>query len=151
MKVIHLFPQVPKRLAPTAKVPNTRGCYKCCYGRNAYNGFKYLCGALPNGIILMQWYDPLNKYMLLKVSWGKGEGRCWTRYAPVNRYVIFFFLALICSLPSLKQHQYDYKKVLLFQRVSWCFGLFFEKRNALVKDIRTAESPFGFCRSSLLL
>ena len=58
---------VPKRYAPTAKVPNTRGCYKCCYGRNAYNGFKYLCGALPNSIILMQWYDPLNKYMLLKV------------------------------------------------------------------------------------
>ena len=59
---------VPKRYAPTAKVPNTRGCYKCCYGRNAYNGFKYLCGALPNSIILMQWYDPLNKYMLLKVG-----------------------------------------------------------------------------------
>ena len=58
---------MPKRYAPTAKVPNTRGCYKCCYGRNAYNGFKYLCGALPNSIILMQWYDPLNKYMLLKV------------------------------------------------------------------------------------
>ena len=58
---------VPKKYTPTAKVPNTRGCYKCCYGRNAYNGFKYLCGALPNSIILMQWYDPLNKYMLLKV------------------------------------------------------------------------------------
>ena len=35
-------------------------------GRNPYNGYKYLCGATPNGVFLMQWYDPLNKFMLLK-------------------------------------------------------------------------------------
>jgi [mitogen-activated protein kinase] kinase 5 len=34
--------------------------------RNPYNGYKYLCGASTNGIFLMQWYDPLNKFMLLK-------------------------------------------------------------------------------------
>jgi len=41
---------------------------RCCVGRNPYNGYKYLCGALPNGVILMQWYEPLNKFMQLKVS-----------------------------------------------------------------------------------
>ena len=35
-------------------------------GRNPYNGYKYLCGATPGGVFLMQWYDPLNKFMLLK-------------------------------------------------------------------------------------
>ncbi|BFZ12358.1 hypothetical protein BsWGS_15397 [Bradybaena similaris] len=57
---------VPRRLQQTAKVPDTRGCMRCCVGRNPYNGYRYLCGALPNGVILMQWYEPLNKFMLLK-------------------------------------------------------------------------------------
>ncbi|XP_035825113.1 mitogen-activated protein kinase kinase kinase kinase 5 isoform X2 [Aplysia californica] len=57
---------VPRRLQPTVKVPDTRGCLRCCVGRNPYNGYRYLCGALANGVILMQWYEPLNKFMLLK-------------------------------------------------------------------------------------
>jgi hypothetical protein len=59
---------VPRKFALTTKVPDTRGCVRCCVGRNPYNGYKYLCGAVPStGIFLMQWYDPLNKFMLLKV------------------------------------------------------------------------------------
>lgn len=58
---------VPRKFALTTKVPDTKGCSKCCVSRNPYNGYKYLCGAVPTGIFLMQWYDPLNKFMLLKV------------------------------------------------------------------------------------
>jgi len=57
---------VPKKYSMTTKVPETKGCTKCAVGRNPYNGYKYLCGALPGGVFLMQWYDPLNKFMLLK-------------------------------------------------------------------------------------
>eukprot|EP00088_Acartia_fossae_P018244 TRINITY_DN20515_c0_g1_i4.p1 TRINITY_DN20515_c0_g1~~TRINITY_DN20515_c0_g1_i4.p1 ORF type:complete len:840 (-),score=147.45 TRINITY_DN20515_c0_g1_i4:411-2630(-) len=57
---------VPKKYSMTSKVPDTKGCTKCCVGRNPYNGYKYLCGAVPGGVFLMQWYDPLNKFMLLK-------------------------------------------------------------------------------------
>ncbi|XP_076623930.1 MAP4K3-like protein hppy isoform X3 [Colletes latitarsis] len=57
---------VPRKFALTTKVPDTKGCTKCCVGRNPYNGYKYLYGAMPTGIFLMQWYDPLNKFMLLK-------------------------------------------------------------------------------------
>ncbi|XP_046401161.1 mitogen-activated protein kinase kinase kinase kinase 5 isoform X4 [Ischnura elegans] len=57
---------VPRKFALTTKVPDTKGCSKACVGRNPYNGYKYLCGATPQGIFLMQWYDPLNKFMLLK-------------------------------------------------------------------------------------
>ncbi|XP_034244542.1 mitogen-activated protein kinase kinase kinase kinase 5 isoform X5 [Thrips palmi] len=57
---------VPRKFALTTKVPDTKGCSRCCVGRNPYNGYKYLCGASPTGIFLMQWYDPLNKFMHLK-------------------------------------------------------------------------------------
>ncbi|KAI4471406.1 sterile20-like kinase isoform b-related [Holotrichia oblita] len=57
---------VPKKFALTTRVPDTRGTQKCCVARNPYNGYKYLCGATSSGIFLMQWYDPLNKFMLLK-------------------------------------------------------------------------------------
>lgn len=57
---------VPRKFALTTKVPDTKGCSKCCVIRNPYNGYKYLCGRIPTGIFLMQWYDPLNKFMLLK-------------------------------------------------------------------------------------
>ncbi|XP_046675812.1 mitogen-activated protein kinase kinase kinase kinase 5 isoform X4 [Homalodisca vitripennis] len=57
---------VPRKFALTTKVPDTKGCSRCCVGRNPYNGYKYLCGAMLTGIFLMQWYDPLNKFMLLK-------------------------------------------------------------------------------------
>ena len=58
---------VARRFAITSKVSGTKGCLKsCCVVRNAYNGFEYLAGISANGGFLMQWYDPLQKYMFLK-------------------------------------------------------------------------------------
>ncbi|CAF1062813.1 unnamed protein product [Rotaria sordida] len=55
-----------KKLAISIKINNTRGCIRCCVGRNQYNGFIYLAGMLINEIFLMQYYDPLKKFMNLK-------------------------------------------------------------------------------------
>ncbi|CAL8080177.1 unnamed protein product [Orchesella dallaii] len=57
---------VPRKFALTTKVADTKGCMRCCVRRNPYNGYRYLVGAVPSGVFLMQWYDPLNKFMLLK-------------------------------------------------------------------------------------
>ena len=64
-----------RKFVTTTKVPETKGCVRCSVGRNPYNGYKYLCGAMPNSVFLMQWYEPLNKFMLLKVRMGKGTFR----------------------------------------------------------------------------
>ena len=45
------------------KINNTRGCLRCCVGRNQYNGFIYLAGMSTDEIFLMQYYDPLKKFM----------------------------------------------------------------------------------------
>ncbi|XP_035230958.1 mitogen-activated protein kinase kinase kinase kinase 5-like [Stegodyphus dumicola] len=57
---------VPRKFSSTSKVPDTKGCKRCCVGRNPYNGYKYLCGAMRDGLFLMQWYNPLKKFMLLR-------------------------------------------------------------------------------------
>ncbi|XP_016940884.3 mitogen-activated protein kinase kinase kinase kinase 5 isoform X6 [Drosophila suzukii] len=86
---------VPRKFALTTKVPDTKCCTQCCVTRNPYNGYKYLCGATPSGIFLMQWYDPLNKFMLLKqCEWpatsiqGGGYGCVQNGHTPVFEMII---------------------------------------------------------------
>uniref|UniRef100_A0A915I159 CNH domain-containing protein n=1 Tax=Romanomermis culicivorax TaxID=13658 RepID=A0A915I159_ROMCU len=57
---------IPRKLAITTRLSETKECFKCCTARNQYNGYKYLAAAVPKGVILMQWYEPLLKYMILK-------------------------------------------------------------------------------------
>jgi len=67
IQIQHKFEKLmPKKLAISVKLNSTRGCIRCNVGRNQFNGFMYLAGMLSNEIFLMQYYDPLRKFMHLK-------------------------------------------------------------------------------------
>lgn len=42
-------------------------CLRACTLRNPYNGAYYLAAAIPSGVILFQWYEPLAKFLIIKV------------------------------------------------------------------------------------
>ncbi|KFD48990.1 CNH domain protein [Trichuris suis] len=57
---------LPRRLVISSRVANTKGCMRCCVAVNPFHGHRFLSAALPTGILLMQWYDPLQKFLRIK-------------------------------------------------------------------------------------
>ena len=55
---------IPKRFSITRSIPDTKGCQKCDHVKN--NGEIFLAAATQNHIILLQWHEPLRRFMILK-------------------------------------------------------------------------------------
>uniref|UniRef100_A0A3B3T4K4 Mitogen-activated protein kinase kinase kinase kinase 2 n=1 Tax=Paramormyrops kingsleyae TaxID=1676925 RepID=A0A3B3T4K4_9TELE len=57
---------IPRKLTISVKIPDTKGCRRCNVVRNPYTDSTFLCGAVPSGVVLLLWYDPLQKFLQFK-------------------------------------------------------------------------------------
>nr|XP_014354233.1 PREDICTED: mitogen-activated protein kinase kinase kinase kinase 2 [Latimeria chalumnae] len=57
--------RLTERIIPRYCVCSSKSAWVCVF-RNPYTENTFLCGALQTSVVLLQWYDPMQKFMLLK-------------------------------------------------------------------------------------
>ncbi|XP_037675470.1 mitogen-activated protein kinase kinase kinase kinase 1 isoform X2 [Choloepus didactylus] len=66
--IAHISPHwlLARKNMVSTKIQDTKGCRACCVAEGASSGGPFLCGALETSVVLLQWYQPMNKFLLLR-------------------------------------------------------------------------------------
>uniref|UniRef100_A0A673ZHB5 Mitogen-activated protein kinase kinase kinase kinase 6 n=1 Tax=Salmo trutta TaxID=8032 RepID=A0A673ZHB5_SALTR len=56
-----------RKFSVSGKISDTKGCRRCSVVHNPYTDSTFLCAVVPTGLVLLLWYEPLQKFMQLKV------------------------------------------------------------------------------------
>ncbi|XP_008072226.1 mitogen-activated protein kinase kinase kinase kinase 1 [Carlito syrichta] len=66
--IAHMSPHrlLARKNMVSTKIQDTKGCRACCVAEGASSGGPFLCGALETSVVLLQWYQPMNKFLLVR-------------------------------------------------------------------------------------
>ncbi|KAM9326420.1 mitogen-activated protein kinase kinase kinase kinase 1 [Gastrophryne carolinensis] len=57
---------LPRKKSASTKVPDTKGCKSCCVAHDDTRDSWFLGVAMETSVLLLEWYQPLEKFMLMK-------------------------------------------------------------------------------------
>lgn len=124
--------------------------------RNPYTDSTFLCGAVPSGLVLLLWYEPLQKFMQLKVCKGILKiiscFMCFWYRACCKGFIVNISSGNVCVLKGpcvycdqKEQDQQDVKRLQCYVKhiyVLCCRGIYWnDMLTSLPRSVLSRQQP----------